>query len=78
MAPSRSNSLLNKVVALAFIAPAIVTVVVGFDYVLRGLGIGVVELHIPRSGVWAFFVGLCCLGTGWVAKQGLTALWKRL
>jgi uncharacterized membrane protein len=65
-----------KLLALIFIVPAIVTVVVGIDFLLRGTGIG--ELHIPRSGLWALFVGGCCLATGWVAKQGLTALWKKL
>jgi len=52
--------------------------VVGVDYTLRGLGFDLIEIRIPRSGGWALFVGLCCLGTGWVAKQGLTALWKKL
>ena len=77
MARQRQH-VLYKVLALVFIVPAIVTVVVGLDYALRGLGIDVVQLNIPRSGAWAVFVGVCCFGTGWVAKQGLTALWKKL
>ncbi|MCC7013277.1 MAG: hypothetical protein IT454_12000 [Planctomycetes bacterium] len=67
-----------KLLALVLIVPAVVTVVVGVDYTLRGLGFDLIEIRIPRSGGWALFVGLCCLGTGWVAKQGLTALWKKL
>ena len=75
---SKNNTTAFKVLALLFIVPAIVTVVVGIDLVLRGLGIHVIEINIPRSGGWAILIGLCCLGTGWVAKQGLTALWKKL
>jgi hypothetical protein len=69
--------MLNKLVALVCIVPAIVTVVVGVDYFLRGIGVGILELHIPRSGWWAAFVGLCCVGTGWAAKEGVATLWKK-
>jgi len=71
-----SNTLAYRFAALALIVPALVTVVVGVDITIRGLGWG--ELHLPRSGLGAVLVGLCCLATGWVAKQGLTALWKKL
>ncbi len=67
-----------KILALVLIVPAIATVVVGLDLTLRGLGISLVQVNIPRSGGWAVFFGVSCLGTGWVAKQGLTALWKKL
>ena len=78
MAASRDKLLLFKLLALLFIAPAIVTVVVGLDFTLRGLGFDLIEIRLPRSGGWAILVGLCCLATGWVAKQGLTALWRKL
>lgn len=71
-----TNTLVYKLAALLLIVPSIVTVVVGADFAIRGLGWG--ELHLPRSGLGAVLVGLCCLATGWVAKQGLTALWKKL
>jgi hypothetical protein len=73
---ARNSNSLFKLMALVFIVPAMVTVLVGVDFVIRGLDFG--ELHLPRSGVWALVVGACCLATGWVAKQGLTALWKKL
>jgi len=73
---ARRNSLLAfKIAALVLILPALVTVVVGVDYIIRGLDVG--ELHLPRSGVWSLVVGACCLSTGWVAKEGLTALWRK-
>jgi hypothetical protein len=75
---AKQTAVLYKLIALVCILPAIVTVVVGLDYTLRGLGLTVIQLNIPRSGGWAVFVGLCCFGTGWVAKQGLTTLWKKL
>ncbi len=71
-----SNLVAYKLAALILIVPSLVTVVVGFDYVIRGLDIG--QLHLPRSGMWSVAIGACCLATGWVAKQGLTALWKKL
>jgi hypothetical protein len=71
-----SNLAAYKLVALLLIVPSLVTVVVGVDYVIRGLDIG--QLHLPRGGLWAVVIGACCLATGWVAKQGLTALWKKL
>ena len=71
----RGYPLTYKIAALALIAPALVTVVVGIDIVIRGLDIG--ALHLPRTGLWAVLVGVCCLATGWVAKEGLTALWRR-
>ncbi|MCY3000558.1 MAG: hypothetical protein NTV21_01935 [Planctomycetota bacterium] len=73
---ARGTNPLVQLVTLLLIVPAIVTVVVGIDFLIRGFGIG--ELHLPRSGVWALFIGASCLGTGWIAKQGLTALWKKL
>ena len=76
--PCSHPAMLNKLVVLICIVPAIVTVVVGLDYFFRGVGLSIVELHIPRSGGWAVFVGLCCLGTGWVAKQGVASMWKKL
>ncbi len=71
-----SNALAYKLAALILIVPSLVTVVVGVDITIRGLGWG--ELHLPRSGMWSVAIGACCLATGWVAKQGLTALWKKL
>jgi hypothetical protein len=72
----RETTTVFKLMALVCIVPALVTVLVGIDFLLRGLDFG--ALHLPRSGGWALVVGACCLATGWVAKQGLTALWKKL
>ena len=67
---------MHKLLAVVFAVPAIITVAVGADRLLRGLGLG--QLYLPERGVWSIFVGLCCLATGWVAWQGLSALWKKL
>jgi hypothetical protein len=69
-------SISHKLLAVVFAVPAIITVAVGADRLLRALGMG--QLNLPDKGVWAIFVGLCCLATGWVAWQGLSALWRRV
>ncbi len=66
-----------KLAALLLIVPAVVSAVVGLDFLLRGLGLEVVTLNLPRSGGWAVFVGACCLVTAWFAKQGAGGLWKK-
>jgi succinate dehydrogenase/fumarate reductase cytochrome b subunit len=75
---AKTSSTLMQLVTLLLILPAIVTVVVGIDFLLEGLGIDVIEINLPRRGLWGVFIGACCLGTGWIAKQGLAALWKKL
>jgi len=69
-------TVLHKVLAIVFAIPAIVTVAVGANHLMRALDIG--RLNVPEHGMWAIFVGLCCLATGWVAWQGLSALWKKM
>ena len=75
---AKSSNPLMQIVTLLLIVPAIVTVVVGIDFLLDGFGIDLIEINLPRRGLWGLFIGSCCLGTGWIAKQGLTALWKKL
>jgi hypothetical protein len=75
---AKNSGSLMQLVTLLLILPAIVTVVVGIDFLLEGLGIDVIQINLPRRGLWGVFIGACCLGTGWIAKQGLAALWKKL
>jgi hypothetical protein len=72
----KQASLTHKLLAVLFAVPAIITVAVGADRVMRALGVG--KLNLPDSGFWAIFVGACCLATGWVAWQGLSALWRKV
>lgn len=70
------HTVFHKLLAVVFAIPAVVTVAVGANHTMRALSIG--RLNVPETGVWGILVGLCCLATGWVAWQGLTALWKKL
>lgn len=75
---AKSSNPLMQIITLLLIIPAMVTVVVGIDFLLEGFGIDLIEINLPRRGLWGLFIGACCLGTGWIAKQGLAALWKKL
>ena len=66
-----------KASALLLLVPAVVSAVVGLDFLLRGIGLEFVQLNLPRHGGWAVFVGGCCLATAWFAKQGAGGLWKK-
>jgi succinate dehydrogenase/fumarate reductase cytochrome b subunit len=72
-----SQGFVLKVAAVLLVVPAVVSAVVGLDFLLRGLGLELLQLNLPRQGVWAVFVGACCLATAWFAKQGAGGLWKR-
>ena len=66
----------HKILAIVFATPAIVTVAVGANYLMRSFDIG--RLNLPEHGFWGFIIGVCCLATGWVAWQGLSAMWKKM
>jgi hypothetical protein len=70
------GNLFHKVLAVVFAIPAVVTVAVGANHTMRALHVG--TLNVPMDGWMGVLAGLCCLATGWVAWQGLTALWKKL
>jgi hypothetical protein len=74
--PSLDRSGFSLVALLATLA-AVVTLAVGADFALRGLGIDLIELNLPRRGLWSLLIGVCCLGTAWFAMEGTSAMRRK-